>query len=252
MSIKKAIYFVAYDYPFTQMASLALRSLRTRGKFQGTVVIFTNANGDNRRQMEPYAEVVYHSKSKIIPKAMKFKSPKYFNFKPYDCIMYLDCDMLVLRSLNSLFRLVTDRNVVCRSASDGGSMLDNKTCCWRFRDDNEKQKARSRPCVNSGFFCVGNWTFHEICRRWDKRINIRSCMPPKGIYDQPAFNCVLTRYNYDIEYVSPRKIVYAGDKMGSSAILCHFEHGQKLKRMNEFLKSLSDFESPEAAFQQAH
>ncbi len=116
--------------------------------------------------------------------AARTRIPHFIDVENYENILYLDCDVLVIKEVAHIFDC-GDYFRYSREFQPMSAPMFN-SCLTEA----ELMKARWVRGINSGIFCAPGHSFAECMNKWNEEID--SC--PGGFgYDQPALNALVLR-----------------------------------------------------------
>jgi len=193
------IYLICYwnnDPMWVEMTTMCVTSLRKLGNYKDKIVIMTDHNqafmscdlGDN-------TEVLNVSSNEIIETSnhrngaecfyvAKQKFYKFFDVSPFNKVLYLDSDILVINDIHPLFNISEDFHYAREYLPMNSPWFNG---CL---DEDEKEQANWVRGANAGTFCVPSNMFSSYMQLWLRSI----CEFPSAVaYDQPVLNALIFR-----------------------------------------------------------
>jgi hypothetical protein len=182
-------YTIALDAPgqdvHRRMARLLVTSLLRTG-WAGKIVVFRNGDGDpvlpeghdavEERRIESAPESAWSETM-----AWKYRVREQLDLTGMDKVLFLDCDCLVLRSINHLMMGSWD----IYTAPEPGRLTE--FAFNGYLTDAEMEKLKEAPGLNAGVIGVRADHFVAVMAEWE-RINARIQLRPWYGRDQHAWN----------------------------------------------------------------
>jgi hypothetical protein len=97
------IYYTPKNLEYRRMAIMLTKSLRKIGKYQGTIIIFTDVPSDFKDVIDANTQVVTLPDFSECPLVGRMLVGQYIRPDHFDQIMYLDCDILCTNSVEPFF-----------------------------------------------------------------------------------------------------------------------------------------------------
>jgi len=212
---------------YEDIARLCIRLLRTRGRFDGDILVFTDGAFT---ASAPDVRVVNVGDLKVLPvvcatletlrarvasvtrfgqtapldrdgavpgpvrvlysKAFKCLTASYVDPSKYRQVAIMDTDMVAIDDVNPLF-----------CAASGTAMgVDERpfnrmtapSCGGDLLRPEERGRAERRWGINTGFICVASDAFHDVLRRWGEAFVAQAHLANEWA-DQPFFNLLALR-----------------------------------------------------------
>ena len=230
------IYFtISGNVNYVNLLDLCLKSLAENGSIEADLLFITTENLKSEIQKLEVVRTftchyqiesttdLFHSSSN------KLKVYKFEFIHKYDRILFLDCDMLIIGELNSIFDLCTP-DEFCVSNEDLTLPMSDSYWGWNLFNEVDKEfiKANMIPGINGGIFlfpssCIDDLQkIDELTEAYfrDHNDNLPDCL------EQPFVNWYLFRNKYNTglnPYVSHSgyKINFIKEKNNNVRVL-HF------------------------------
>ncbi len=227
------------------LARLLVSSL-LRTRFSGDILVFHNSpaplfmlarEGVREVRLELHANGDPHA---FIGHAQSSKHAvaAHIDAAQYDRIMFIDCDAVVLRNIDSLLAGPCEVAVVC----EPGSRIQGNSYCGYLTA--WERTGIEREGLNSGTWVVAGSRFHEFLKRW-RATEMEAPPDPCCLREQSAFNRVVLDWD-GVVTAWPRHTIAlplcnehsASYHVFSSAAIVHAAGGQGVDRKLQFLFSV--------------
>jgi lipopolysaccharide biosynthesis glycosyltransferase len=232
MASRTLIFSLVLHKPkFKRFFRCFVDSLRTFGKYNGAVTVFTNF--EDLETINEHKIVVtndlYRNDFRNLMK-LKAQTINHFDFSQFDKIMYCDCDQLVIGDINPILDLVKEKVLVSTEPKNMGFRISDE----KWTDINDLL------LINAGNV-VGKYDkFHKALSLWQKYNNLlyKNC---KKTNDQDVLNWMVYTGILDVGLIPRNLIGYPlkpyGKKNIRNAALLHFNGTNK---ENKLIKAFND------------
>ena len=224
------------------MLNTCVRSLRSKGKFFGDIVVLKNV-------AEPLVDTTYsdHVREFHVPleenygftepqlkrakgKHFKFILHEFVDCTQYDNILYLDIDIIAIRNINSMF--CSEGRDLMYAVEDSPMSSDSFN---HFFDGDELRQAELKKGANSGTFCIFGKGYRRFVDQWKSNFDL-PLINPGYEWDQPALNALILKEQLPSQPYHLKTVYFPmiySYNYGSETVLYHFNSkGQKEKDFN--------------------
>ena len=193
------VYLVAIgilDGRYLTAVRQCVNSLRTHGSYSGDVVVLTDAaSASALEERVPSADLVVLEEDFLAAgldgrpivdryRTARLRAHRVLPLSNYDTIMYLDADILAVRSIMPLFQGVDSLRVARQFEP-----MSNPGFSALF-DDDELERARWRRGINSGTYVVPSEQLAAVLEGWWRELDGH---PGGPCYDQDGLNALVLR-----------------------------------------------------------
>ena len=226
---------------------LCIKSIRDKGDFTGDIFLFTDQKISNPLQKKYLNNVtIINVACKSITQAASFRLKvfDYISFQKNDIVLYLDTDIVLLKSLPDFTDIDNKLNVYGFDGSYGFQKRSQKEESFAgFLTDDEN-------VINNHPFCSGILLFRassKIRSLFDQSLDVFIESESKGVinpmWEQPALNLIFSKH--DMFTISLNKYVFeertkkSGGKINQDTVFNHFcgYRGNSIGQlMNNYLK----------------
>lgn len=239
------IYYSCSGDTYVGEAKMSIKSLRTKGKYTGDIILFT---GVNQNVGDVDCQVV---KIDIGPQVNWFRGrfivKDFFDFSKYDKVLYTDSDTICIKPIQIMFdhhqankvSYVVERQSIRASANSVYYMTEQ-----------QMEENKEHNTVNSGNFIMDGKEFKVNMDMWaDTYFNKCLIDPLDPVYavrhrklgDQSAFQKLVVCKDYNANHL-PRGIVSMpyNERIQDNCVIVHFCSGKlKNKRTRMMLECLN-------------
>jgi hypothetical protein len=187
---RRLVYLVCFGGDaYREMAELCIDSLRTWGRYEGDILVFTDGSFRAAGQGVGVVEVGrLGSQSQV--KSFKPYAARFIQGEDYEQVALIDADMVAVDDVNGLL-CASGRTIVGTSEYPFNSML-SESCGGGMLCLEERPRASRRWGVNTGFLSVAGPHLNETMGRWYDEME-RDAGRGNQWADQPYFNVLVLR-----------------------------------------------------------
>ena len=171
---------------YLRMATVLIESLRQLGKFTGDIMVFT----DDPSWFKNNQVCTRRIANGIHPLEVRFTSD--IDTRPYGNIMFLDCDILCIGPIDTLFD--ADNEVLF--VYETNKLMNSEKFGHYFLSEEERARHKDEYIINAGTYCVDAAYYHYFTDRWrsmwEKFITHPSLIN-NPYNDQSMLNAILRR-----------------------------------------------------------